>query len=214
MLTDVAPSRIQENCVFAGMRAANPDQADIISRILKGSSILVVCPEIVESLYYLRSSLCCATLAKVDTYIPSIQIILLTPTDNLARTLYRPLKGYGRFCEKIGAKLCLDDIASVVSDEEAAATEYSISSRSQRVGEHILVGTPKAVLAHLKATEQLKSHISMMGICHAQDVFETFQHNETLAELTRGLCVNQVWLIFRLSSSSSGAPRQYLWVRG
>lgn len=175
------------------MRAANPDQADIISRILKGSSILVVCPEIVESLYYLRSSLCAAALAKVDTYIRSIQIILLTPTDNLAKTLYRPLKGYARFCDKTGAKLCLDDAAAAASDEALASpTGTSLFSRSQQVGEHILVGTPKAVLEHLRAIEQLKCHISMMAICHAQDVFETFQHNETLAELTRGLHVGQV----------------------
>lgn len=175
------------------MRTANPDQADIICRILKGSSILIVCPEIVESLYYLRSSLCAAALAKVDTYICSIQIILLTPTDSLARTLYRPLQGYARFCDKVGAKLCLDDVAAA-SDEalESPTKRQSLSVRSQQVGEHILVGTPKAVLAHLKSTEQLKSHICMLAICHAQDVFEPFQQNETLAALTRGLQVGQV----------------------
>lgn len=176
----------------AGMRAANPDQADIISRILKGASILVVCPEIVESLFYLRSSLCAAALAKVDTYIASIQIILLAPTDNLAKTLYRPLKGYAQFCDRTGAKLCLDNEALATSDEEVSPSGYNISARSRTVGEHIIVGTPKAVLAHLKTTEQLSAHISMMGICHAQDVFETFQQCETLAELTRGLHVGQV----------------------
>ena len=131
--------RVTRPCTCAGVREANPDQADVISRILKGSSILVVCPEILESLYLLRSSLCAAILARVDVYIPSIQIILLTPTDNLAKTLYRLLKGYARFCLKIRAKMCLED-ASAASDEGFQSPRKSAGSRT--VGEHILVGTP------------------------------------------------------------------------
>jgi hypothetical protein len=181
-----------------GMSSANPEQADIIQGILGKSSILVVCPEILESLFYLRSSLCAAVLAKVDPYNCCVQVILLTPTDNLAKILYRPLKGYARFCQMTTARLCLDDTTAADASDECAASPlvdpalsaYRLSTHTYC--EHILVGTPKSVLAHLKAAEQTHSRISVMGICHAHDVFETTQHSETLAELTRGLHVVQV----------------------
>ena len=156
---------------------------------MKGSSILVVCPEILESLHLLRSSLCAAILARVDFYAPSIQIILLTPTDNLAKTHYRLLKGYARFCNKIGARICLDDGDP---DPDECFHSPMQSAGSRKVVDNILVGTPKAVLVQLKAVGKTRCHIAMMVICHAQDIFENFQHTQTLTELSQGLHVSQV----------------------
>jgi superfamily II DNA/RNA helicase len=155
------------------MRSANPEQAFIISLILKGASIFVTCPEVVEALYYLRSSICAAALTKIDPTQSTLQVILLTPTDNLARTLYRPLEGYARFCSHTGGQLCVDGVNADggVLSASAAGVDLTLSTRGRNV-QHILVGTPQAVLAHLKSHDQLTSRISMLAMCHAQDVFD------------------------------------------
>lgn len=167
-------------------------------------SALVICPEAAEPLYFLRSSICAATLTIATTAVHAVQIVLLTPTDNLARALYRPLVGYARF-STLGARICSGPCGSITppsspipgsvhSSPPSARGDGGLSARG-RTNPHILVGTPEAVLAHLSSeTAPPLAKTMLMVVCHAHDV------------LDGGSCECHLGAVMRCISASQARP--------
>lgn len=185
---------------IVGMRSVQREQASVITLMLSRQSALVICPEAAEPLYFLRSSICAASLTLATVAVSKIQVIILTPTENLARALYRPLEGYARFCD-LGARLCSQACGSTASpsfnnvDSAQAsppANRYAGLSTRGQTTPHILVGTPAAVLAHLiDDAAPPVAQDALMVVCHAHAIFPDAARELELAAIAHHVCPAQ-----------------------
>lgn len=186
----------------AGMRSVHKEQHAVITLMLSRQSALVICPEAAQPLYFLRSSICAASLTLTSPVIPAIQTILLTPTDNLARALYRPLEGYSRFCE-LGARICSGPSGHVSvatsptpgdcpdASQPSARRDGGLSARG-RTNPQLLVGTPEGVLAHLRSKmAPALANAVLLVVCHAHSVFDGGERELELAAVAHHVCPSQ-----------------------
>eukprot|EP00892_Ulva_mutabilis_P009785 jgi/Ulvmu1/7179/UM034_0088.1 len=209
------PDLIVQGMSKEGMRTAQPEQASVITPILCRQNALVICPEAAEPLYFLRSSICAASLTLSANSVSAVQAVLLTPTENLARALYRPLEGYARFAS-LGARICSGpngsftppsspSPGSVHSSPPSARGDGGLSTRG-RTRPQILVGTPETVLAHLCSdSAPVLAPSMLMVVCHAHDIFDGCACERQLAAVTQRTRPSQVVVV--ASQESRVAPQ-------